>query len=739
MIKSIWLVLCLVSAIPALSQDNESIVNADTLGTDPFITDTVVVSAPQITVDEVIEAIGRRMQRDDYLMAEYEYTALITQVLRDDPGVEGGNYKVEEFALRHHFSREQGDQVAKLWERSRKFENGEQVEDEVDEEMTAEFLPTQENLIGAQPFSPDGGHRYHYTILDRQLVGNNLIYKVSFRPKVKFEALPKGTIWVDYSNWVVRKFEAEMTDAVPYPMFLKSIPVYRMSQERFGEFWFPTEVYMNVILRKIPFLPIPDNVEVRVSLRDIVINGKPYSPEDTAPLAGDSDLTAEEIASGFWLSEEASNDSLATYWGQMGQQWEAELSSQAIPVTLAPAKVDSLTGLGASRLQDLRDGNLWRVKPEFIKAPGYNRTQGVVGRVGLKLEKLGPNNAHLNLAAGYAFANKRPVFTGELALPLVRSRWKLKDAPADGRVYSGASYEALTLQLRGQKDSGMFAGDGRRHTRSASSFFYGSDPNHYYEERGVRGVLKWRMLRGLVFHAGGGYVEHRSWAQQTSWNLLGRSLRPDGNMAADYLNDGYAVAGADWNWGPLQLAGEMTWHGFSDTPVVGGETSMREFQVTGQLDLLDRYGNQWLLRGSHGRFDGTAPVQWKSWLGDYGSLRGYNAGELTGDADVHASLDTRFGFDLFQAARVPFLKNWHLQPIGFVDWGKTWDVGSGALGPVGPEEGARGWRMDVGFGFGKRFDVPGLGVFNNVRVYAAHPVSDGSDGRGWRVLLGFEK
>ena len=126
----------------------------------------------------------------------------------------------------------------------------------------------------------------------------------------------------------------------------------------------------------------------------------------------------------------------------------------------------------------------------------------------------------------------------------------------------------------------------------------------------------------------------------------------------------------------------------------------------------------------------------KSWLGDYGSLRGYGAGELTGDADIHASLDTRFGFDLFQMARIPVLKKWKLQPVGFVDWGKTWDVGSGVMGPL---EGPRGWRMDVGFGFGKRFDVPGLGEFKNIRFYAAHPVAESSDGHGWRVLLGFEK
>ncbi|MCP4291001.1 MAG: hypothetical protein GY780_04090 [bacterium] len=737
--KYIWLAICLILAKPVLSQENNSTTNADTLGNEPYFTDTVVVSAPQVSLDEVIDAIIKRSERDDYLMAQYEYTMLVTQVLRDDPGVEGGNYTLEEYAIRLSYSRELGEQLSTLWERRRKYENGELVEDEIDEEISTEFLPRQDNVIDAPPFTEAGRRKYQYEILDRQLVGNNLIYKISFAPKVKFDALPKGTIWVDYSNWVMRKMEGQMTDAVPYPMFLESIPVYRTSQERFGEFWFPTEFQMRINLRKIPLLPIPDNVEVRVTLQDVIINGEALSPLDSAPGTGYSDITEEEIAEGFWLSEEASNDSLSTYWDRIGDQWEADISDQAIKITLTEAKVDSLTEVGSTQLQDLREGNLWSVKPEWMKAPGYNRTQGYVARVGLKIKKQGRQTPGLNLTAGYAFSNQRPVVSGELSLPLLRSRWTLKDQPTDGSQYKGSLYKVLSLDISGVKDSALFGGDNRRHTRSASSLFYGSDPNHYYEERSLSGQLNWRLSRGLKIHAGGGYAEHRAWEQQTSWNILGRSLSPDGNMAADFLNDIFFNTGAQWTSGALTFAGEITWHDLGDASSVNEKSTMMEMKFDGQLDLLDRYGNQWLLRGSYSGFDGTAPSQWKTWLGDYGSLRGYNAGELTGDSGAHASLDTRFGFDLFQAARVPFLKNWGLQPMGFVDWGKTWDEAQMPPGAENPQEGARGWRMDAGIGFGKRFDVPGLGQFNNVRLYAAHPVFDDSDGHGWRFLLAFEK
>jgi len=726
-----WIGVARAADLDSLLLGGQGIVMAfeDTFSFDPGTADTLLVSAPRVTVAEVIAAIGRRMEYDNYRMGNYEYTMLTTQVLRDQPGVNGKDYEVEEYAMRFHHDQELGDQMVKLWERSRKYVDGKLTTEKTDEKVTAEFVSMQEQVIEAMPFAPGGAGRYNYTILDRQLVGNNLIYKIGFAPRNRFEALPKGTIWVDYSNWVLRKVEAEMTDTVPYPMFLESVPVYRLSQERFGDFWFPTEVYLRVNLRRLPLIPIPDNVEVRVSLQDIEIEGVACGPEDTAPGAGVSGITPEEVAAGFWLSEEASNDSLSAYWENIGQEWRDDVTNEAAEVTLSAARVDSLTAVGTDRLRDLREGSLWQAHVGGIRAPGFNRTQGVVARLGLTVARLGPDQPKLDLTAGFAFSNKRPVFAGELDLPLLRSRWKLANPTASGRKYLGARYQRLALHLAGRKDAGLFAGDGRRHTRSASAFFYGSDPNHYYEERSYDGQLRLRLTRALSVYGGGGYSENRAWEQQTGWNLLGRSLRPDGNRAADYLDDTFARAGAAWQKGSLSLTGDMTWHDLDGA-------SLREWQVGGELDLLDTFGNQWLLRGNHREFDTTAPVQWKSWLGDYGTLRGYRAGELTGDVGAHASLDARFGFDVWRAVRMPVLKNWGLQPIGFVDWGKTWDAPGSA---AGPDEGARDWRLDVGFGFGRRFDLPGLGEFRNIRVYAAHPVAEGSDGQGWRVLVGFER
>jgi hemolysin activation/secretion protein len=125
------------------------------------------------------------------------------------------------------------------------------------------------------------------------------------------------------------------------------------------------------------------------------------------------------------------------------------------------------------------------------------------------------------------------------------------------------------------------------------------------------------------------------------------------------------------------------------------------------------------------------PVQWKAFLGDWPTLRGWNARTLAGEEAAWASLDIRFGFDLFRAMRMPLLKKWGLQPLVLFDWGTVTALD-------GPQEQPwpDGWRANAGFGFGKLLGIPGYK--GNVRLYVSHPVLESVDQGGWRVLLVFE-
>ncbi len=759
--------------LDSLLLDGKGIVLAfeDTFAFDKGTADTFLVSAPRVTVAEVMKSIADKSEYDRYRMGSYEYTTLTTIVSRDGPGVDSPVSAIHETAIRFHHDRENGDQMVTLWERERKFKDGEVSKEKVDDSVKAQWMPMQRSVIGMMPAERGSATRYRYTIEDRKLVGNSLIYRIGFAPRSRFDALPSGQIWVDYSNWVIRKIEARMTGAVPFPLFLKSVPVFRQSQERFGEYWFPTDAYLRVNLRHVPLLPIPDNIEVRVQLRDIVINGVAQQPQDrvggqagplnqAGGLAQAPDAVPDTSGQGFWLSAAASNDSLAAYWGELDRQWAAAVSPDLAPVALDEARIDSLTEVGDTRLVQLRTGGLWQLQVQPLKIPDYNRVQGFAPWVGLGIAKMGPARPRLDLLAGYGFANKRPVFQGQLDLPLVRSRWKLRPPATltgeqtgaeDFEELPGSRYTKLNWRLMGTRNTELFAGDGRRHLRSASAFFYGRDPNQYFERRGWGTELELRLGRHLSLGVHGGVFRHRALKQQTNWNAWGRTVRPAGNLPALGMRDRQAAAVGHWQRGILAIGGGMVWHRVDQedgSAATGRARNFREWNLAGSLDYMDGMGNRWLLRGRHRQFDGAVPVQWKTWLGDYGSLRGYRAGELVGDAGSAVSLDLRAGVDFWKWLHVPLLKDWGLQPLGFVDWGHTWDQGpplpGGGLTGSGPYldgqiPGARGWRMDAGFGFGRRFDLPGLGEFNNIRIYAAHRIADEVTGEGWRVLLAVEK
>ena len=194
-------------------------------------------------------------------------------IARDDPA-DSSRYTVYEGAERIHRNDDGTLQYARLWQRERRYEDGELKSEKVEDEIEAEWGDMSRQL--AIPFSLESGDQYNYAILDRKLVGMNLVYKMRFWPRDQFAALPSGIVWVDYSDWVIRRFEAKMTGAVPLPLILKSIPVYKLRRVKRGDWWVVSDAYVQAELRRIPLLKIPGSVTLHFRTRDHVINGVAY-------------------------------------------------------------------------------------------------------------------------------------------------------------------------------------------------------------------------------------------------------------------------------------------------------------------------------------------------------------------------------------------------------------------------------------------------------------------------------
>ena len=98
-------------------------------------------------------------------------------------------------------------------------------------------------------------------------------------PRNRFDALPSGTVWVDYSDLVLRRIEARYVDAVPMPMFLKRVPFLRITQKKMGDTWVADEIHARAELRNLPLPDWPDNIELRVVVKDHVIDGVAYNDD----------------------------------------------------------------------------------------------------------------------------------------------------------------------------------------------------------------------------------------------------------------------------------------------------------------------------------------------------------------------------------------------------------------------------------------------------------------------------
>ncbi len=281
-IATIGLLLCVVStATNTRAQESPStyLAEGDTFSFGSADFDTLAVTAERVSVEEIIRAITERLEADEARIRTHESTQLMTMIAHESQEPDCDDYTIYETAERQRVERGSAIQSVVLWERERKYRDGKLQEDKdqkdkkQDQEMKAEWFDIGQGLSIATPFDAETGDKYHYELEDRALVGNNVVYRIGFAPKNRFEALPSGTVWVDYTDLVLRRIEARYTDAVPVPLFLKAVPFLRITQKKVGDYWVADEIHARAVLRNLPIPDWPATLELRLVVKDHVING----------------------------------------------------------------------------------------------------------------------------------------------------------------------------------------------------------------------------------------------------------------------------------------------------------------------------------------------------------------------------------------------------------------------------------------------------------------------------------
>ncbi len=700
-----------VGAAPRAGADPSAVAGADT--TIPYrgtleasfpwadaTTDTLSADAPRLKVEDLLADIGRRQRADQDSLRSFAVTAVVTVVRTADGGAidSTGTWSVEQTALRTSRERGKPDRVVRLFERKRKVKNG--VAQPAREKAVGkpEWQPQPADLAADLPFAEGSAARYHYALRKSTLVGTSLVHEIDFAPRDHFAALPSGTIWVDIADWAIRRVEARFADSVPYPWILRAVPDYRQRQAPCGGVWFPVSETARVVLRDLPLVDSGGVYDVRVELRDIVINGEPCVEE--APVA-----VADSI------------DEAGAFWGAIDGAWDAAVPStlRAAP-SLAPAQLDSLSREGERILAAMPSSPPWRVRLRPMP-PVYNRAQGLAPRVGLRF--------------GRVRSKTRLDAQGGIGLKDHRAMW--------GLGAQAALSSALTFSVVGARETAAFAGDGRAGWRFWSALLWGGDPNHYFDRTAWTAALAWRHDDDAWLKVSAERARELPLAVRTRWNVAGHELSPDGMRAADALDDRAVRVEGGGRVGFVTTHAAAARHWLRARDGVGDERVLDEWRLGMKAQRLDPVGDRWTLRAGGRGFSGVAPAQLKVWAGDWwpgddaraggGSLCGWPAGTLAGDHGAWASLAVDLNADPWRSLRVPGLRSLRLQPLVFAEW-------AGAWGGPAVDGAAMGSRADVGFGFSRRVDLPLVGAGSRLEVRAARAVGEGAEGRDWRVVVG---
>lgn len=421
-----------------------------------------------------------------------------------------------------------------------------------------------------------------------------------------------------------------------------------------------------------------------------------------------------------WISGQAAEDSLAGYWRALeAADWYDPLTPADLGLGLTPAQWDSLLEVGDATLITMLRGRPWRVGVRPLAGTTYNRAEGPVTGLGVVVDRPGPRQPRLRAQVDYGFARKKATYGATAWIPLATAR------PRDAKDRLAASpWTSLALELDAGRRVDHYGGE-EGLPPPVVAVFGGEDPWHYVERGRLGAGLDGRPRPWLDLRAGVARVRDRALATATRWTLFADESEVADNLPAADLDAWDLDLGVGLKRHATTLSADLTWSR------VRGDGWYRRLQLHARTVRRDPLQNDWILHAGWHAVDRPAPIQWTAWIGGWGTLRGYEAGELVGDRAAHLILETRWNLDPLRWLRVPWLGRWGLQPLTFFEAGWADDHGRA------PAFGARGRRADAGFGFTR---VIGLGDDGPMRLTAvlAHPVGENPDGRGWRFAMGVD-
>jgi len=202
----------------------------------------VLVSAPRVTLDEILDRVAAGEARRDSAMRDQACTVTMRMYRQ---GRHGEMELYEEGVWRVY--KQRPDRVRSVLLRH---QLGAGVKNE---DIDLEFTPNMSERFVGFAFGPEARRDYRFHIAGRDLVGGHLLYRIAYEPRTSLDVQhPRGTVWVDTNEFVIVREEMGFEHS-PVPLFVRRLDGMVMERARVDDQWVLKRMLVDVELT----LPMP--------------------------------------------------------------------------------------------------------------------------------------------------------------------------------------------------------------------------------------------------------------------------------------------------------------------------------------------------------------------------------------------------------------------------------------------------------------------------------------------------
>ncbi len=236
------LLLALLAASPALAA-GPTVAVEDTLYSEEK---EVLVTAPRVTLDEILDRVARGERQRDSLLLDQTFTVAFRLVR--DPATPGKQPVLERESVTRVW-RKRPDKVRSVVLRNYEARPPKRARARTNVSVGSDM---GEGLMD-DAFRPENRRDYRYRIAGRDLVGDQLIYRLAFEPRSRLDpTIPSGVVWVNTNDFVIVRQELtfERSPAAPIISKLDRLVIER---QRADGHW----VLKRLAVRGESLIPLP--------------------------------------------------------------------------------------------------------------------------------------------------------------------------------------------------------------------------------------------------------------------------------------------------------------------------------------------------------------------------------------------------------------------------------------------------------------------------------------------------